>query len=258
MSPVGRCWLFAWCAAGSPAGEAAATVLGQQQWSIWFDSSWAKSYWSRSKSHRASSRQSPRTVEPTSVQLHGTTLSRQLSGNRLFWKCSGTFRIFCIVIDTLGLYSIIIFIFYIFLIFLLLVFVFSISVFLPLHLHVSIFQEFPQYPGSQAAQYGSMSAIPSPPAVLFNTGSGQLPAQAGGLYGAFQLDQSRSPFTQYPPYAPSLQNSFSQQNVYLQQPPPPPPHAPNAPTPDMYQSNLSQYRIVSNCLVQSHIRFHNS
>lgn len=93
-----------------------------------------------------------------------------------------------------------------------------------------------------------MSAIPSPPAVLFNTGSGQLPAQAGGLYGAFQLDQSRSPFTQYPPYAPSLQSSFSQQNVYLQQPPPPPPHAPNAPTPEMYQSNLSQYRIVSKFL----------
>ncbi|XP_032674402.1 protein PRRC2C isoform X9 [Odontomachus brunneus] len=107
------------------------------------------------------------------------------------------------------------------------------------------YQEFPQYPGSQAAQYGSMSAIPSPPAVLFNTGSGQLPAQAGGLYGAFQLDQSRSPFTQYPPYAPSLQSSFSQQNVYLQQPPPPPPHAPNAPTPEMYQSNLSQYRITA-------------
>ncbi|XP_044595576.1 protein PRRC2C-like isoform X3 [Cotesia glomerata] len=104
------------------------------------------------------------------------------------------------------------------------------------------YQEFPQYPGSQAAQYGSMSAIPSPPAVLFNTGSGQLPAQAGGLYGAFQLDQSRSPFTQYPPYGPSLQSSFNQQNVYLQQPPPPP-HAPNAATPDMYQNNLSQYRI---------------
>lgn len=102
-------------------------------------------------------------------------------------------------------------------------------------------QEFPQYPGSQA-QYGSMSAIPSPPAVLFNTGSGQLPAQAGGLYGAFQLDQSRSPFTQYPPYAPSLQSSFNQQNVYLQQAPPPP-HAQNAQAPDMYQSNLSQYRI---------------
>ncbi|XP_067205035.1 protein PRRC2B isoform X4 [Linepithema humile] len=107
------------------------------------------------------------------------------------------------------------------------------------------YQEFPQYPGSQAAQYGGMSAIPSPPAVLFNTGSGQLPAQAGGLYGAFQLDQSRSPFTQYTPYAPSLQSSFSQQNVYLQQPPPPPPHAPNAPTPEMYQSNLSQYRITA-------------
>ncbi|XP_071563267.1 uncharacterized protein Nocte isoform X8 [Temnothorax nylanderi] len=107
------------------------------------------------------------------------------------------------------------------------------------------YQEFPQYPGSQAAQYGGMSAIPSPPAVLFNTGSGQLPAQAGGLYGAFQLDQSRSPFTQYSPYAPSLQSSFSQQNVYLQQPPPPPPHAPNAPTPEMYQNNLSQYRITA-------------
>ncbi|XP_011881857.1 PREDICTED: protein PRRC2C isoform X7 [Vollenhovia emeryi] len=106
------------------------------------------------------------------------------------------------------------------------------------------YQEFPQYPGSQA-QYGGMSAIPSPPAVLFNTGSGQLPAQAGGLYGAFQLDQSRSPFTQYAPYAPSLQSSFSQQNVYLQQPPPPPPHAPNAPTPEMYQNNLSQYRITA-------------
>ncbi|XP_058806241.1 protein PRRC2C isoform X3 [Phymastichus coffea] len=101
-----------------------------------------------------------------------------------------------------------------------------------------------QYPGSQAAaaQYGSMSAIPSPPAVLFNTNSGQLPAQAaGGLYGAFQLDQSRSPFTQYPPYAASLQSSFNQQNMYLQQAPPP--HAPNAPTPDIYQSNLSQYRL---------------
>ncbi|KMQ95821.1 large proline-rich protein bat2 [Lasius niger] len=107
------------------------------------------------------------------------------------------------------------------------------------------YQEFPQYPGSQAAQYGGMSAIPSPPAVLFNTGSGQLPAQAGGLYGAFQLDQSRSPFTQYAPYAPSLQSSFSQQNVYLQQPPPPPPHAQNAPTPEMYQNNLSQYRITA-------------
>ncbi|XP_018302966.1 protein PRRC2C isoform X3 [Mycetomoellerius zeteki] len=107
------------------------------------------------------------------------------------------------------------------------------------------YQEFPQYPGSQAAQYGGMSAIPSPPAVLFNTGSGQLPAQAGGLYGAFQLDQSRSPFTQYAPYAPSLQSSFSQQNVYLQQPPPPPPHAPNAPTPEMYQNNLSQYRLTA-------------
>ncbi|KAK2582795.1 hypothetical protein KPH14_005056 [Odynerus spinipes] len=107
------------------------------------------------------------------------------------------------------------------------------------------YQEFPQYPGSQAAQYGSMSAIPSPPAMLFNTGSGQLPAQAGGLYGAFQLDQSRSPFTQYPPYGPSLQSSFSQQNVYLQQPPPPPPHAPSAPTPDMYPNNLSQYRITA-------------
>ncbi|XP_020288922.1 protein PRRC2C-like isoform X4 [Pseudomyrmex gracilis] len=106
------------------------------------------------------------------------------------------------------------------------------------------YQEFPQYPGSQAAQYGGMSAIPSPPAVLFNS-SGQLPAQAGGLYGAFQLDQSRSPFTQYAPYAPSLQSSFSQQNMYLQQPPPPPPHAPNAPTPEMYQSNLSQYRITA-------------
>ena len=232
MSPVGRCWLFAWCAAGSPAGEAAATILGQQQWSIWFDSSWAKSYWSRSKSHRASSRQSPRTVEPTTVQLHWTTLSRQLSGDQLFsiyilWRVSSSFALYTI--------NIILFI----------------SLFSPALSHVShsfsISQEFPQYPGSQAAQYGSMSAIPSPPAVLFNTGSGQLPAQAGGLYGAFQLDQSRSPFTQYPPYAPSLQNSFSQQNVYLQQPPPPPPHAPNAPTPDMYQSNLSQYRIVSNC-----------
>lgn len=117
MSPVGRCWLFAWCAAGSPAGEAAATVLGQQQWSVWFDSSWAKSYWSRSKSHRASSRQSPRTVEPTSVQLHGATLSRQLSGDQLFWKC----------IDTLSLYSIIIIFFIFFSFFFLLVFVFTIS-----------------------------------------------------------------------------------------------------------------------------------
>ena len=94
-----------------------------------------------------------------------------------------------------------------------------------------------------------MSAIPSPPAVLFNTGSGQMPAQASGLYGAFQLDQSRSPFTQYSPYAASLQSTFNQQNMYLQQappPPPPPPHAPpNAQSADLYQGNLSQYRLVS-------------
>ena len=88
-----------------------------------------------------------------------------------------------------------------------------------------------------------MSAIPSPPAVLFNTSSGQLPAQPGSLYGAFQIPENRSPFSQYPPYAPSLQNSFTQQNMYMQQPPPP--HAPNAPAPDIYPSNISQYRIVS-------------
>lgn len=129
MSPVGRCWLFAWCAAGSPAGEAAATVLGQQQWSIWFDSSWTKSYWSRSKSHRASSRQSPRTTKPSSVQLHGPTLSRQLSGNQLLWKCNGTFHVLCLLYYRHS-WSIFHYhhLLYIFLFFLLLVFVFTISV----------------------------------------------------------------------------------------------------------------------------------
>lgn len=103
-----------------------------------------------------------------------------------------------------------------------------------------------QYASSQAAaaQYGSMSAVPSPPGgniqgVLYNN-SGQIPTQ----YGGFQIDQSRSPFSQFPPAyaAASLQNSFNQQNMYLQQAPPP--HAPNAPAADIYQSNISQFRMV--------------
>lgn len=56
MSLVGRRWLFAWCAAGSPAGEAAATVFREQWYATRLYRAWAKSHWCWSESYRPSSR----------------------------------------------------------------------------------------------------------------------------------------------------------------------------------------------------------
>lgn len=102
-----------------------------------------------------------------------------------------------------------------------------------------------------SAQYGSMSAIPSPPNVLFNS-TQQMPTQ-GGLYGPFQLDQTqvlntqgRSQYSQYPtPYGlgQTASSPYSAQSIYLQTPPHPPPSA--QPPPDIYQNLSSQYRMVS-------------
>ncbi|XP_046404098.1 LOW QUALITY PROTEIN: uncharacterized protein LOC124169510 [Ischnura elegans] len=100
------------------------------------------------------------------------------------------------------------------------------------------------------AQFGSMSAIPSPPSVIFNS-SQQIPAQ-GGLYGTFPIDGqvlgggARSQFPQFAsPYGLSQSiggtSAFSPQSMYLHQAahPQPPPTA----APDMYPSSLSQYRL---------------
>lgn len=98
--------------------------------------------------------------------------------------------------------------------------------------------------GGTAAQFGGMSAIPSPPTVLYNS-STQLPP----TYQTFQIDgtqvlssqAARSQFSQFPPYGLSQgigqTSAFSQQSVYLHQ------TAPPTAAPDLYQSSLSQYRI---------------
>lgn len=97
------------------------------------------------------------------------------------------------------------------------------------------------------SQYG-ISAIPSPPTVMYNS-TQQI--QQTGLYGPFQIDQSgvlggqgRSQYSQYPPNHYSLgqtaSSPYSTQSVYLQTQPHPPPTA-QAP-PDLYQ-NISNYRL---------------
>lgn len=92
-------------------------------------------------------------------------------------------------------------------------------------------QAAPQ-PYYQASQFGGMSAIPSPPAVLYN--SSPMPSQ-GGLYGHFQIEASRSQFSQYPPYG----AGNTPYNAYMQTPP----NLQTAPAPDMYQSLTSQFRM---------------
>jgi len=96
-----------------------------------------------------------------------------------------------------------------------------------------------QHTGSAAPAFGGISAIPSPPTVLFNTN--QPLAQANTLYN-FQLDNQRSQYSQYPPYGLGTNNApatgFSQQSLYMQQPPPP-----TAQGYDINPSNLSQYRL---------------
>ncbi|XP_059483980.1 protein PRRC2C isoform X2 [Neocloeon triangulifer] len=98
-----------------------------------------------------------------------------------------------------------------------------------------------QHTGTAAPGFGGISAIPSPPTVLFNTN--QQLQQASGLYSTFQLDNQRSQYSQYPPYGLGNNNAatgFSQQSLYMQQPPPPPPTAQGS---DMYPPSLSQYRL---------------
>ncbi|KAF2905937.1 hypothetical protein ILUMI_00241 [Ignelater luminosus] len=100
-----------------------------------------------------------------------------------------------------------------------------------------------------STQYG-MSAIPSPPTVLFNS-TQQIQAAQTGLYGAFQIDQTqvlggqgRSQYSQYPsPYnlGQTASSPYSAQSMYLQGAQPHPPPAAQAP-PDIYQ-NLNNYRL---------------
>ncbi|XP_025837147.1 uncharacterized protein LOC108738623 isoform X2 [Agrilus planipennis] len=102
-------------------------------------------------------------------------------------------------------------------------------------------------------QYG-MSAIPSPPTVLFNsTQQLQAAAAQSGLYGTFQIDQSqvlgsqgRSQFSQYPnPYGlgQTASSPYSAQSMYLQGAQPhPPPAAQPPPPPDLY-TNINSYRL---------------
>lgn len=87
-----------------------------------------------------------------------------------------------------------------------------------------------------------MSAIPSPPTVPFNITPHPSP---GGLYGAFQLDQSRSQFSQFPPYGLGQTGTTpfnAAQSVYLQTAHPPP----NAqPPPEVFSNLPSQYRMAA-------------
>lgn len=92
-------------------------------------------------------------------------------------------------------------------------------------------QTAPQ-PYYQASQFGNMSAIPSPPAVLYN--SSPMPSQ-GGLYGHFQIAEGRSQFGQYPPYG----AGNTPYNAYMQTPP----NVQTAPTPDIYSGITSQFRM---------------
>ncbi|KAF5307353.1 hypothetical protein FQR65_LT07070 [Abscondita terminalis] len=96
-----------------------------------------------------------------------------------------------------------------------------------------------------STQYG-MSAIPSPPTVLFNS-TQQIQAQTG-LYGAFQIDQSQvlggQGRSQYSPYPYNLgqaaSSPYSAPSMYLQGAQPHP-SAAQAP-PDIYQ-NINNYRL---------------
>ncbi|XP_062555069.1 uncharacterized protein LOC134220102 isoform X2 [Armigeres subalbatus] len=92
-------------------------------------------------------------------------------------------------------------------------------------------QSAPYY---QPSQYG-MSAIPSPPAVIYN--SSALPSQ-GGLYNAFQIEAAgRSQFSQFPAHYGTT--GTGPYNAYMTTPP----NIQTAPTPDMYPSITSQFRM---------------
>lgn len=88
----------------------------------------------------------------------------------------------------------------------------------------------------QASQTYGMSAIPSPPAVLFNS------SQAAGLYNSFQIEAGRSQFSQYPGHYGATGNAPAYAN-FMQQAPPSmqPSHAGHA---EIYQNLASQFRTM--------------
>jgi hypothetical protein len=82
-------------------------------------------------------------------------------------------------------------------------------------------------------QFGNMSAIPSPPAVLFN--SSPMPSQ-GGLYTQFQIEAGRSQYSQYPTHYGASNAPY---NAYMQTPP----NIQTGPTPEMFQNMAPPYRM---------------
>lgn len=90
----------------------------------------------------------------------------------------------------------------------------------------------------QTAQFGSLSAIPSPPTATYNS-TGPLPCQAGAanIYNVFM---DRNQYSQYPQYnLPQGLGQLSQQSIYTH----PPPSGAGA-TPDMYgATSISQFRL---------------
>ncbi|XP_049291618.1 filaggrin [Anopheles funestus] len=93
------------------------------------------------------------------------------------------------------------------------------------------------------AQYG-VSAIPSPPAVLYNSPAVAAAAamnSQGGLYNAFQIEPSgRSQFSQFPGHY-GTSGSAGPYNAYMTTPT----NMQAGPTPEMFQSLSSQFRMGS-------------
>lgn len=85
----------------------------------------------------------------------------------------------------------------------------------------------------QPQQFGNMSTIPSPPAVLFNSSM----QSQGGLYTPFQIEAGRP---QYSQYAAHYGTSNAPYSAYMQTPPN---MQPTPTPPDMYPNLTTQYRI---------------
>uniref|UniRef100_A0A182QNN5 BAT2 N-terminal domain-containing protein n=1 Tax=Anopheles farauti TaxID=69004 RepID=A0A182QNN5_9DIPT len=93
------------------------------------------------------------------------------------------------------------------------------------------------------AQYG-VSAIPSPPAVLYNSPAAAAAAMSsqGGLYNAFQIEPSgRSQFSQFPGHY-GTSGTAGPYNAYVAATPT---NMQAGPTPEMFQSLSSQFRMGS-------------